>query len=77
MLERFLPKDYDYKMYMKHKKDDDLVQQYELDNADNVFNECPHPKHGSLLDLGDNKKKFGYTNVENYLEDLEGLKIVG
>lgn len=39
-----------------------------------MFDEYSQPKHDGLLDVGD-KNEFGFEHVENYLDDLEGVKI--
>lgn len=40
MMDKFFLKDYEYKMHIKCKQDDDIVQHYVPYDADNVFDEC-------------------------------------
>lgn len=50
----------------------DLVQQYKLVNADNVFDEWPQPKYGNLLDI-ENKKIVWLYKHQFVLKVFEGM----
>lgn len=51
MSERFLPVDYQYKMNIEHKQEDDTVHHPEPDHINNVFDECLQLKQYNLLDV--------------------------
>ena len=78
MLERFLPLDYEHIPYKRHigrKQEDDTVQHHELDLVDNVFDDCPQPEHGSLVDVV-GTEVFDHGNTEVFLKDLKDAEIV-
>lgn len=51
MMKRFIPEDYDSRMHVERKQDDNTVQRNEPNHVDNVFDECLQPKLSSLLDV--------------------------
>lgn len=60
---------------VERKQEEYTVQHFEPRHVNNVFDECPQPKHDSLLDTGD-KKELNYANVDEYLKDIEGAEKV-